>query len=166
VRRAQHPAVGVILDSFHVLARGHVLTTISTIPRDRIVLVQLADAPRDFFGSGVQHIALATSDNLATVERMRASGVAMLAVPDNYCDDLETRADLPPGLLHRLRTLDILYDRDEHGPFLQAYTATLEGGFFFEIVQRDGYTGYGAANAAIRLAAQAWAARSLEMPRT
>jgi 4-hydroxyphenylpyruvate dioxygenase len=30
----------------------------------------------------------------------------------------------------------------------------LDGGFFFEIVQRCGYTGYGAANAQIRLAAQ------------
>ncbi len=119
----------------------------------------------DFFGSGVQHIAFATGDIIGTVERMRAAGVAMLKIPENYHDDLEARVDLPAERLERLRALGILYDRDEHGVFLQAYTATLEGGFFFEIVQRDDYAGYGAANAAIRLAAQARAARQPDIPR-
>ncbi len=119
----------------------------------------------DFFGSGVQHIALATRDIIGTVEWMKAAGVALLDIPANYYDDLEARLDLPAPLLARLRALGILYDRDEQGVFLQAYTATLEGGFFFEIVQRDAYAGYGAPNAAIRLAAQARAARPLEVPR-
>src|SRR5882724_3534343 len=46
VRRADHPAVGLVLDSFHVLARGTDLSAIRAIPRDRIFLVQAADAPR------------------------------------------------------------------------------------------------------------------------
>ena len=45
VRRADHPAVGLVLDSFHILARGTDLSAIRTIPGDRIFLVQLADAP-------------------------------------------------------------------------------------------------------------------------
>jgi len=45
VRRADHPAVGLVLDSFHILARGTDLSTIRSIPGDRIFLVQLADAP-------------------------------------------------------------------------------------------------------------------------
>ncbi|HTZ35470.1 MAG TPA: sugar phosphate isomerase/epimerase and 4-hydroxyphenylpyruvate domain-containing protein, partial [Stellaceae bacterium] len=45
VRRADHPAVGLVLDSFHVLVRGTDLTPISAIPKDRILLVQIADAP-------------------------------------------------------------------------------------------------------------------------
>ena len=45
VRRADHPAVGLVLDSFHILARKTNLGTIRSIPRDRIALVQLADAP-------------------------------------------------------------------------------------------------------------------------
>ena len=49
--------------------------------------------------------------------------------------------------------------------FFQAYTTTLEGGFFFEIVQRDGYTGFGAVNASIRLAAQTRLAPNAAMPR-
>lgn len=46
VRRADHPNVGVILDSFHTLARGIDPDTIRAIPGDRIAFVQLADAPR------------------------------------------------------------------------------------------------------------------------
>src|SRR6195256_113319 len=45
VRRADHPAVGLVLDSFHILARGTDLSAIRAIPGDRIFLVQLADAP-------------------------------------------------------------------------------------------------------------------------
>ena len=45
VRRADHPAVGLILDSFHTLARRIDPETIRRIPGDRIFFVQLADAP-------------------------------------------------------------------------------------------------------------------------
>ncbi|MCE7029604.1 bifunctional sugar phosphate isomerase/epimerase/4-hydroxyphenylpyruvate dioxygenase family protein [Jiella avicenniae] len=46
VRRADHAAVGVILDSFHTLARGIDPDTIRSIPGDRIAFIQLADAPK------------------------------------------------------------------------------------------------------------------------
>ncbi|KGJ17651.1 bifunctional sugar phosphate isomerase/epimerase/4-hydroxyphenylpyruvate dioxygenase family protein [Paracoccus sanguinis] len=46
VRRADHPAVGLILDSFHTLGRGIDPDSIRRIPGDRIFFVQLADAPR------------------------------------------------------------------------------------------------------------------------
>jgi 4-hydroxyphenylpyruvate dioxygenase len=46
VRRANHPAIGVILDSFHTLAPGFPVNAIPAIPGDRIFLVQLADAPQ------------------------------------------------------------------------------------------------------------------------
>jgi len=109
----------------------------------------------DFFGSGVQHIALATQDIRRSVAQLVAAGVEMLAVPENYYDDLEARSDLSLAEIDALKALDILYDRDTDGSFYQAYTTTLEGGFFFEIIERNGYKGYGAANAGIRLAAQA-----------
>ncbi|GAA0471095.1 hypothetical protein Ade02nite_34410 [Paractinoplanes deccanensis] len=46
VRRAGHPALGLCLDSFHVLARGETPDGIRVIPGDKIFHVQLADAPR------------------------------------------------------------------------------------------------------------------------
>jgi 4-hydroxyphenylpyruvate dioxygenase len=45
VRRADHPFLGVVLDSFHILSRGHDLSAIGKIPRDKIFFVQVADAP-------------------------------------------------------------------------------------------------------------------------
>jgi 4-hydroxyphenylpyruvate dioxygenase len=45
VERADHPAVGLCLDSFHVLSRGHDTSAIETIPGDKIFYLQLADAP-------------------------------------------------------------------------------------------------------------------------
>nr|WP_325249896.1 TIM barrel protein [Amylibacter sp.] len=45
VRRADHTNVGLILDSFHTLARKIDPETIRRIPADKIFFVQLADAP-------------------------------------------------------------------------------------------------------------------------
>jgi 4-hydroxyphenylpyruvate dioxygenase len=113
----------------------------------------------EFFGSGVQHIALATDDIRATVARLVANGIEMLRMPENYYDDLASRGDLSEKDIADLTALNILYDTDAKGAYFQAYTATMEGGFFFEIVQRDsGYRGYGAPNAAVRLNAQSYAA--------
>ena len=45
VRRADHPNIGLVLDSFHTLARKIDLGSIRSIPADKIFIVQLADAP-------------------------------------------------------------------------------------------------------------------------
>ncbi|MFH8249833.1 bifunctional sugar phosphate isomerase/epimerase/4-hydroxyphenylpyruvate dioxygenase family protein [Microbacterium sp. B2969] len=44
-RLADHPAVGVCLDSFHILSRGHDPAAIEQIPGEKIFFLQLADAP-------------------------------------------------------------------------------------------------------------------------
>jgi len=119
----------------------------------------------DLFGSGVQHIALATDDIFTTVERLRANGVDLLPIPENYYDDLDARIDLAPDALERLRANNVLYDRQGNGEYFQAYTKDFDGGFFFEIVERRGYAGFGAANAPIRLAAQTRLARHPAIPR-
>jgi 4-hydroxyphenylpyruvate dioxygenase len=108
----------------------------------------------ELFGSGIQHIALATDDIFATVERLKENGVDLLPIPENYYDDLEVRTDLSREGVERLRQANILYDREGDDEYFQAYTKTLVGGFFFEIVERRNYKGYGAANAPIRLASQ------------
>ena len=45
VRRANHENVGIILDSFHTLSKKIDLKSISSIPAEKIFIVQLADAP-------------------------------------------------------------------------------------------------------------------------
>ncbi|MEH1127104.1 TIM barrel protein [Micromonospora sp. CPCC 206061] len=46
VRRAGHPALGLCLDSFHVLSRGDDAAGIRVVPGAKVFHVQLADAPR------------------------------------------------------------------------------------------------------------------------
>lgn len=46
VRSANHPSLGLCLDSFHVLSQGEDPATIRVIPGQKIFHVQLADAPR------------------------------------------------------------------------------------------------------------------------
>jgi 3-dehydroshikimate dehydratase len=105
-------------------------------------------------GSGVQHIAFTSDDIFAAVARIRALGAALLDIPNNYYDDLEAKYDFPPGMARTLRENHILYDRNASGEFFQAYTRVFDERFFFEIVQRKNYSGFGAPNAPIRLAAQ------------
>jgi 4-hydroxyphenylpyruvate dioxygenase len=107
------------------------------------------------FGSAVQHVAFATSDIFATVSELRANGFTPLEISPNYYDDLEARFGLDRDLTNRLRTDNILYDRDDYGEYFQLYSPNYGEGFFFEIVERRGpYRGYGAANAQFRIAAQ------------
>ncbi|MGN6468766.1 MAG: bifunctional sugar phosphate isomerase/epimerase/4-hydroxyphenylpyruvate dioxygenase family protein [Rhizobiaceae bacterium] len=117
------------------------------------------------FGSSVQHIAFATGDILESSARLAALGFRPLEISPNYYDDLEARFDLAPELVQRLRTGNILYDRDEHGEFFQLYSRNFGEGFFFEIVERrNGYAGYGGPNAPFRIAAQKRAMPPKGMP--
>jgi len=108
-----------------------------------------------YAGAGVHHIALATDDIVAAVRRCTALGAPVLPIPANYYDDLAARHGLEDARLAELSRWNLLYDRDDNGEFLHAYTDTFHDRFFFEIVERRGYHGFGAANAPVRMAAQA-----------
>lgn len=45
VRRADHPAVGLCLDSFHILSRSSTIDAVADVPGEKIFFLQLADAP-------------------------------------------------------------------------------------------------------------------------
>ncbi|MEY4721297.1 MAG: hypothetical protein RIQ46_1022 [Pseudomonadota bacterium] len=115
---------------------------------------------QNYFGAGVQHVALACGDIFASVDAAIAAGIERLEIPRNYYDDLEARWGLDPELIEAMASRDILYDRavDETGAeveYFQFYTRAFARRVFFELVERRDYTGYGAVNAPIRLAAQA-----------
>ncbi|UYN98172.1 MAG: sugar phosphate isomerase/epimerase and 4-hydroxyphenylpyruvate domain-containing protein [Devosia sp.] len=107
------------------------------------------------FGSSVQHIALKTDDIFHTAAVLRRNGLSTLEISQNYYSDLDARLGLDPDLLERLRSANLLYDRDDKGEYFQLYSSSFGEGFFFEVVQRTGgYAGYGAVNAPFRIAAQ------------
>ncbi len=104
---------------------------------------------------GVHHVAFACADLCATVEQLRGRGVSFVPISDNYYDDLLARFDLPLARVEQLRRLGILYDRSAAGEYLHVYTEPFAERFFFELVQRSDYDGYGALNAPARMASQA-----------
>jgi 4-hydroxyphenylpyruvate dioxygenase len=105
-------------------------------------------------GTGVQHVAFATNDITAVAKRLRDAGIQVLKLPRNYYDDLQARFGLDDDRIALLTELGILYDEDDAGCYRQLYTRLIDGRFCFEVVQRDGYRGFGAANAPIRSAMQ------------
>lgn len=101
-----------------------------------------------YHGPGVQHIALHTSDIVETVGWLRQQGAEFLAAPKAYYDTLGERVGDIDEDLERLRQLNILVDRDEHGYLLQIFTRPVEDRptLFFEVIQRKGCRGFGKGN--------------------
>ena len=103
----------------------------------------------DFYnGPGVQHIAVATDDIVATVSAMRDRGVEFLYVPDNYYDDLIDRVGDIDEDVEILKQHGILIDRDDEGYLLQLFTKPVvdRPTMFFEIIQRKGAQSFGKGN--------------------
>jgi 4-hydroxyphenylpyruvate dioxygenase len=105
----------------------------------------------EFYGGpGVQHLALATPDILATVDALRARGVEFLATPDSYYTDpvLRSRIGAVRVPVEELKARGILVDRDEDGYLLQIFTKPIgdRPTVFFEFIERHGSLGFGKGN--------------------
>jgi 4-hydroxyphenylpyruvate dioxygenase len=103
----------------------------------------------DFYnGAGVQHLALATDDIVATVSEMRDRGVEFLYVPDTYYDDVLERVGEIDEDIEVLKKHGILIDRDEEGYLLQLFTNNIldRPTMFIEIIQRKGAQSFGVGN--------------------
>jgi len=99
-------------------------------------------------GEGVQHVAMATKDIVATVTELRNRGVEFLRVPNSYYDDLLDRVGHIDEDLEPLKELGILVDRDNEGYLLQLFTKPVQDRptLFFEIIQRKGAKSFGKGN--------------------
>ena len=97
---------------------------------------------------GVQHIAMATDDILATVGALHSHGVEFLRVPSTYYDELEARVGRIDEPVDELKKLGILVDRDDEGYMLQIFSKPVEDRptLFFEIIQRKGSRSFGKGN--------------------
>jgi len=109
-----------------------------------------------FAGAGVHHVAFASCDAAASIDAAVAHAAPLLAIPENYYEDLAARFGLDDHELGELERRNLLFDRDPEGAsFRHAYTRAFRDRFFFELVERSGgYRGFGAANASVRMAAQ------------
>jgi 4-hydroxyphenylpyruvate dioxygenase len=105
----------------------------------------------EFYGGpGAQHLALATSDIVATVDALRSRGVEFLDTPSSYYTDPALRARIGEVRMpiEELQTRGILVDRDEDGYLLQIFTQPIgdRPTVFFELIERHGSLGFGKGN--------------------
>ena len=101
-----------------------------------------------YHGSGVQHVAMATDNIIATVGALKTRGVEFLTVPDSYYDDVTERVGLIEENLNELKANGVLIDRDEEGYLLQLFSKPVEDRptIFYEIIQRKGAKSFGKGN--------------------
>jgi 4-hydroxyphenylpyruvate dioxygenase len=106
---------------------------------------------------GVQHLALRTDDELASVAELRRRGVDFLTIPDTYYEGVWARVD---AMLRqhghaavkedhqRIKDLGILVDADDEGYLLQLFSKPLQDRptLFFEIICRRGSQSFGKGN--------------------
>jgi 4-hydroxyphenylpyruvate dioxygenase len=127
VERANNPNVGLCLDSFHVLSRGHDPAAIEDIPAEKIFYLQLADAPalsmdvlswsrhhRLFPGEGTFDLATFVAHVLKT----GFAGPLSLEV----FNDTFRQTDPARTAVHALRSLVWLQDKVSALPGMARYT--------------------------------------------
>ena len=106
---------------------------------------------------GVQHLALRTDDELASVAALRNRGVDFLSLPDSYYELVWNRVNkMLTDNGHeavkedhdRIKELGILVDADDEGYLLQLFTKPLQDRptLFFEIISRRGSQSFGKGN--------------------
>ncbi|MDR3472434.1 MAG: TIM barrel protein [Devosia sp.] len=143
---------GIVQSQVVESADGIFRMTLNGTDSDRTLAAHFLESA---LGGGIQHFAFTTADIYASADAMRAAGAEILPIPDNYYDDISARFGLDESAIAEMKSRNILYDVDGDGHvYLHMYTRAFEKRFFFEVVQRDGYVGYGAANSRVRLAAQ------------
>jgi 4-hydroxyphenylpyruvate dioxygenase len=109
---------------------------------------QIDEYLKFYGGPGVQHIALATDDIIATVTALRENDCTFLKVPKAYYEMLPDRVGKIDENLREIADLGILVDRDDEGYMLQIFTKPVEDRptVFFEIIQRKGSKSFGKGN--------------------
>ncbi len=97
-------------------------------------------------GPGIQHLALLTSDILASLDSLKGGSVRMLEIIESYYDNVFQRVPNVTEDRARIRDHQVLIDGDEKGYLLQIFTKDLIGPIFFEIIQRKNHHSFGEGN--------------------
>lgn len=113
---------------------------------------QIQEYLEHYHGSGIQHIAISTSNIIESIRSLRKNGVTFLSVPKTYYDALRDKKPAIKENIDDLEALGILCDLEDmagKGYLLQLFTKPIgdRPTFFFEIIQRcEGSQGFGHGN--------------------
>lgn len=119
-------------------------------PYEGLKKSQIEEYIDEYYGSGIQHIAISTNDILTTIANMKENGVEFLEPPETYYDLLKEKNIKIKENIADLKKYGILCDDSEGtGYLLQLFTKPIgdRPTFFYEIIQRnDGALGFGQGN--------------------
>jgi 4-hydroxyphenylpyruvate dioxygenase len=114
---------------------------------------QIEEYLREYKGEGIQHIAVATNDIYASVDRIAANGIAFMPPPPKaYYAMSHKRVAGHDEPLERMMEHGILIDGEgvvDGGRtriLLQIFSKTVIGPIFFEFIQRKGDDAFGEGN--------------------
>ncbi|RKR03428.1 4-hydroxyphenylpyruvate dioxygenase [Kushneria sinocarnis] len=125
VQRADHPALGLVLDSFHTLALDLPTDPIAAIPGERIFLVQLADAPvmdMDVLSWSRHHRCFPGQGRFSMASFMQALADTGYNGPLSHEIFNDSFRAAPPRetALDGMRSLILMENMAEHSPFFQS----------------------------------------------
>lgn len=100
----------------------------------------------EYKGPGIQHIAFATRDILASLDAMQGSGVSFLDIDDEYYASVFDRVPDVREDHARIRAHNVLVDGDADGYLLQIFTKNVVGPIFIELIQRENNLSFGEGN--------------------
>jgi 4-hydroxyphenylpyruvate dioxygenase len=108
---------------------------------------QIQEYLDEYKGSGIQHIALLTTDIVKTLENLKSSKLEFLSPPpETYYKMLKDRLPMVTEDVDRLQKNAILVDGDHDGYLLQIFSKNIIGPIFFEVIERKGHDGFGNGN--------------------
>jgi 4-hydroxyphenylpyruvate dioxygenase len=112
---------------------------------------QIAEYLRSYNGEGIQHIALASDDIYASLDRLAELGMPFApSPPDAYYDQIDERLPGHGEPVGEMKKRGIMIDgstgEDEPRLLLQIFSQLLVGPVFFEFIQRKRDEGFGEGN--------------------
>ncbi|MBZ0199463.1 MAG: 4-hydroxyphenylpyruvate dioxygenase [Ignavibacteriaceae bacterium] len=118
-------------------------------PYEGVKKSQIEEYIDEYLGSGIQHIAISTTNIIESIRALRANGVEFLSVPDTYYEALKEKGFKVTENIDDLKKYGILCDTEGKGYLLQLFTKPIgdRPTFFYEIIQRrEGAEGFGQGN--------------------
>ena len=99
-----------------------------------------------YHGEGIQHIALGSTDLVASVDALQMSGMKLLSTGETYYELLDKRIPGHGEDVAALQSRNILMDGSHGELLLQIFSENQLGPIFFEFIQRKGNEGFGEGN--------------------
>lgn len=107
---------------------------------------QIDEYLEEYNGAGIQHVALKTDNLLGTLDELDEHIVPRLKAKKDYYEKINTNIDYVKTNFEHIKKHNVLVDGNNTSYLLQLFSSTLIGPIFFEFIQRQNKSDFGAGN--------------------